>query len=129
MAPGPLLKLDDYRQVAPRGTVDFLMRIGERLRGKRFVHVSASRYGALADWLNRVVTLLSDLGVETTWEIAIGTADFDQVSRAVSKALAGTEQVITEGMLARLRETGADNARRLRLDANDEDRPPRQFMF
>jgi trehalose synthase len=118
MAPGPLLKLDDYRQVAPRGTVDFLMRIGERLRGKRFVHVSASRYGALADWLNRVVTLLSDLGVETTWEIAIGTADFDQVSRAVGKALAGTEQVITEGMLARLRETGADNARRLRLDAD-----------
>ena len=118
MAPGPLLKLDDYRQIAPRGTVDFLMRTGERLRGKRFAHVSASRYGALADWLNRVVTLLSDLGVETTWEIAIGTADFDQVSRAVGKALAGTEQVITEGMLARLRETGADNARRLRLDAD-----------
>ena len=42
MAAGALLKLDDYRQVAPRGTVDFLMRIGERLRGKRLVHVSAT---------------------------------------------------------------------------------------
>jgi hypothetical protein len=43
MAPGSLLKLDDYQQVAPRGAVDILIRIGERLRGKRFVHVSASR--------------------------------------------------------------------------------------
>ena len=118
MAPGALLKLDDYRQVAPRGTVDFLMRIGERLRGKRLVHVSSSRYGALAEGLNRVVAILSDLGVETTWEITIGTADFDQVSRAVAKGLAGTEQVITEAMLGRLRETGVDNARRLRLDAD-----------
>jgi trehalose synthase len=118
MAPGALVKLDDYRQVAPRGTVDFLMRIGERLRGKRLLHVSASRYGALAEGLGRVVAILNDLGVETTWEITIGTADFDQVSRAVTKALGGTEQVITEGMLARLRETGIDNARRLRLDAD-----------
>ena len=118
MAPGALLKLDDYRQVAPRGTVDFLMRIGERLRGKRLVHVSASRYGPLAESLNRVVPILSDLGVETTWEITIGTADFDQVGRAVAKGLAGTEQVITEAMLGRLRETGVDNARRLRLDAD-----------
>ena len=118
MAPGALLKLDDYRQVAPRGTVDFLMRIGERLRGKRLVHVSASRYGALAEGLNRVVAILNDLGVETTWEITIGTADFDQVSRAVAKGLAGTEQVITDAMLGRLRETGLDNARRLQLDAD-----------
>ena len=77
--PGALVKIDDYRQVAPRGTVDFLMRIGERLRGRRLAHVSASRYGALAESLNRVVPILNDLGVETTWEITIGTADFDQV--------------------------------------------------
>ncbi len=116
--PGALVKIDDYRQVAPRGTVDFLVRIGERLCGKRFVHVSASRYGGLAESLTRVVPILNDLGVETTWEITIGTADFDQVTRAIGKGLAGTEQVITDSMLARLRETGVDNARRLRLDAD-----------
>jgi len=119
MGPGSLLKLDDYRQVAPRGAVDILMRLGERLRGRRFVHVSASRYGGAGlEVLNRLVPIMNDLGVETTWEITIGTADFDQVGRAVGRALEGTEQVITEGMLARLRETAAENARRLRLDAD-----------
>ncbi|HEY7868423.1 MAG TPA: glycosyl transferase family 1, partial [Methylomirabilota bacterium] len=119
MAQGSLLKLDDYRQVAPRGTVDILMRMVERLRGRRFVHVSASRYGgAGVEVLNRLVPIMSDLGVDTTWEITIGSADFDQVGRAVGRALAGTEQVITEAMLARLRDTAVENARRLRLDAD-----------
>jgi trehalose synthase len=119
MAQGSLLKLDDYRQVAPRGTVDILMRMVERLRGRRFVHVSASRYGgAGVEVLNRLVPIMSDLGVDTSWEITIGSADFDQVGRAVGRALAGTEQVITEAMLARLRDTAIENARRLRLDAD-----------
>lgn len=119
MAAGSLVKLDDYRRVAPRGAVDILMRIGERLRGRRFVHVTASRYGDSAmEVLNRLVPIMSDLGVETTWEVTIGTADFDQIGRAVSRALSGTEQVITEAMLARLRETAVENARRLRLDAD-----------
>jgi trehalose synthase len=119
MAQSSLLTLDDYRQVAPRGTVDLLRRIGERLRGRRLVHVSASRYGGqVVEVLNRVVPILNDLGVETTWEVTIGTADFDQVGRALGKALAGTEQVITDAMLARLRETCLDNARRLQLDAD-----------
>ena len=48
--------------------------------GRRFVHVSASRYGGAGlEVLNRLVPIMNDLGVETTWEITIGTADFDQV--------------------------------------------------
>ena len=119
MAQGSSVKLDDYREVAPRGAVDFLLRIGERLRGRRLVHVSASRYaGPIVETLNRLVPILNDLGVDTSWEVTIGGADFDTVTRSVGRALAGTEQVITEGMLARLRDTCADNARRLRLDAD-----------
>ncbi len=119
MAHASLLKLDDYREVAPRGTVDFLMRIAERLRGRRMVHVSTSRYGgAIVEVLNRLVPMLNDLGIDTSWEIIIGTGDFDVITRAVSKALSGVEQVITETMLARLRDTSAENARRLRLDGD-----------
>ena len=113
------VKLDDYREVAPRGTVDFLLRIGERLRGRRLIHLSASRYGgAVVEALNRLVPILNDLGVDTSWEITIGAADFDLITRAIGKALAGVEQVITEAMLGRLRDTCAENARRLQLDGD-----------
>ena len=112
-------KLDDYRAVAPRGSVDFMLRIAERLRGRRVVQVSVSRYGgAAAEILNRIVPILNDLGIEAAWEVMLGSADFEAIVTAVSKGLAGVEQVVTEGMLARLHATCAENARRLPLDAD-----------
>lgn len=112
-------KLDDYRAVAPRGSVDFMLRIAERLRGRRIVQVSASRYGgAGAEILNRMVPILNDLGIETSWEVMLGSVDFDAIVTAVSKGLAGVEQVVTEAMLARLHATCAGNAKRLPLDAD-----------
>jgi trehalose synthase len=118
MPPG-LLTLDDYRAVAPRGAVDVLRRIGERLRGRRVVHVSASRYGGgSVELLNRLVPSLNDLGIETTWEIIVSDAECDAIARTVSIALGGTEQVITESMLSRLQATCAENAGRLPLDGD-----------
>src|SRR6266700_6002651 len=112
-------KLDDYRAVAPRGSVDFMLRIAERLQGRHIVQVSVSRYGGVAaEILNRIVPILSDLGIETAWEIMLGSADFDAIVKAVGKGLEGVEQVVTEAMLARLHATCADNARRLPLDAD-----------
>lgn len=119
MPNGLAVKLDDYRAVAPRGSVDFLLRIAERLRGRRLVEVSGSRYGGGAvEMLKRLVPILNDLGIETSWEVVIGTADFDATVRAVAKGLAGIEQVVTEAMLERLHATCAGNARRLPLDAD-----------
>src|SRR4030095_2992828 len=112
-------KLDDYRAVAPRGSVDFMLRIAERLRGRRIVQVSVSRYGgAAAELLNRIVPILNDLGIETAWEVMLGSVHFDAIVAAVSKGLAGVERVVTEAMLARLHATCAGNAQQLPLDAD-----------
>src|SRR5215831_12460901 len=112
-------RLDDYRQVAPRGAVDLLLRLGERLQGRSLVNVSGSRYrGLTIEVLNRLVPVLNDLGIDTSWEVTIGTGDFESITHTVARALAGTEQVVTDDMLARLREVCAENAKRLRLDAD-----------
>jgi trehalose synthase len=112
-------RLDDYRQVAPHGAVDLLFRIGERLHGRRLVHVSASRYrGITKEVLNRLVPILNDLGIDASWEITIGAGDFEGIARTVARALTGTQQVVTETMLGRLRDVCADNAKRLRLDGD-----------
>ena len=112
-------RLDDYRQVAPRGAVDLLLRLGERLHGRRFVHVSGSRYrGPIIEVLNRLVPILNDLGIDASWEVTIGTSDFEGIARTVGRALMGTEQVVTDAMLERLREVCAENARRLHLEAD-----------
>src|SRR2546427_10590747 len=61
--------LDDYRAVAPAGTVDFLRRLSERVRNRRLLNLSASReVGGVAEILRGLVPLLEEVGVESAWE-------------------------------------------------------------
>src|SRR5204862_8129165 len=61
--------LDDYRAIAPAGTVDFLRRLSERVRNRRLLNVSASReVGGVAEILRGLVPLLEEVGVESAWE-------------------------------------------------------------
>src|SRR5207247_714855 len=51
--------LDDYRAIAPAGTVDFLRRLSERVRNRRLLNVSASReVGGVAEILRGLVPLV-----------------------------------------------------------------------
>ena len=37
--------IDDYRRVAAPGAVDMILRLAERVRGRRFLHISGGRFG------------------------------------------------------------------------------------
>ncbi len=55
--------LDHYREVAPKGTVELLRRLAERVRGRRFIHVNSTRSGGgVAEILRRLVPIMTDLG-------------------------------------------------------------------
>jgi trehalose synthase len=113
------MMLAEYREIAPRGTVDFIGRLAERVKGRRFVSVSATRYGAgVPEILHRMGPMLTELGVEASWEVITGNPLFYRTTRALHHALQGTEQVITEEMLEAYRAVSRENARRLPLDAD-----------
>ena len=38
-------RIDDYRQVAPPGTVDIILKLADRVQGRRFLHLSGGRFG------------------------------------------------------------------------------------
>lgn len=112
-------RLEAYRDVAPRGTLELLLRLAERLRGRRFVHVNASRYGGGSpELLNRLVPMLQELGIESTWEVIVGDPEFYAAVRALEGAAAGREQEITPGMLRAYEETAAANSPKLPLDGD-----------
>jgi trehalose synthase len=112
-------RLEAYRDVAPRGTLELLVRLAERLRGRRFVHVNAGRYGGGSpELLNRLVPMLQELGVESVWEVIVGDPDFYAAVRALEAGAAGREQEITAGMLRAYEETAAANAPKLPLDGD-----------
>jgi trehalose synthase len=112
-------KIEEYRDVAPLGTVELLVRLADRLRGRRFLHVSATRYGAgAAEMLARVVPIMSELGLDTRWEIVVGDAEFGAAAKAVQAALQGADRVITDEMLGHYLETNRATAQKLDLDAD-----------
>jgi trehalose synthase len=114
-----VIKIDDYRAVAPPGAVDIILKLAERVQGRRFLHVSGGRFGGgAAEILRTIVPILTDLGLEAGWEITGGDPGFYATGRALQQALEGTERVLTDQALDHYLEMNRVNAKKLRLDAD-----------
>jgi len=112
-------RLDAYRDIAPRGTVELLLRLAERLRGRRFVHVNTSRFGGgSAELLNRIVPMLQDLEIDAGWEVIVGTPDFYSAVGRLERGLAGLEPTASESTVRAYAEGLATNASTLPLEAD-----------
>jgi trehalose synthase len=111
--------LDSYREVTPKGTIDFLRCLADKTRGKSILHVNSTRVGGgVAEILRSLVPLLADIGVEARWEVITGTEDFFAVTKAFHNALQGAEQDPSPAMLEIYREINRRNARQIPLEAD-----------
>lgn len=111
--------LDDYRKVTPKGTVQLLQCLAERVRGRRFLHVNSTRYGGgVAEILRRLVPIMTDLGVDARWEVIKGDPAFFSVTKTFHNALQGQEELITKAMLNHYVDTNRENARHLSLEGD-----------
>jgi trehalose synthase len=110
-------RLEDYREVAPRGTIELLLRLADRVRGRRFVHVNAGRFGAGSpETLARLVPMMQDLGIDAAWEVMVGDGSFYAGARQLEQALAGVGPA--ESDLSALVGTAQANAAVLPLEAD-----------
>ena len=111
--------LEDYRPVAPRGAIDLLQRLAERVRGRSLLHVNSTRVGGgVAEMLDRYVPLFEELGIRPRWEVLAGNDAFFLVTKSFHNALQGDEQAFTDAMLQGYLDTNRDNAGKLDLDAD-----------
>jgi trehalose synthase len=93
---GPSL-VEGYRAVVGDGPIRTLEALARRLKGHRIVMVNATATGGgVAEILHRLVRLLEELGVPTTWEVMPGTARFHAVTKAIHNALHGAPVQLTE---------------------------------
>lgn len=112
-------ELEQYREVAPKGTIDFLYRLSELVQGKRFLQINAVRYGGgMAEILRRLVPVMKALGVEARWEVIAGTQEFAEVTRRIADGLQGRPETITDEQYQTYLDVTARNARALDLEAD-----------
>lgn len=114
-----MISIDDYRRVAPPGAVDMLLRLAERVRGRRLLHLSGGRFGGgPAEMLQTLVPMLAELGLESAWEITGGDPGFYATAAALRAALDGAERVLTDEALEHYVEMNQVNAKKIALDAD-----------
>ena len=102
--------LEDYRQIVGSEVIDELLMLADRVRHLRLQHSnSTSVGGGVAEILTRMVPLLRDLGIDTTWDVIKGNQAFFGVTKAFHNALHGGEETITEEMFYVFRATTAMN--------------------
>ncbi|WP_020658928.1 glycosyltransferase [Amycolatopsis benzoatilytica] len=105
------LAVSAYRPVAPDWILDALAAVGDRLRGARVLHLSATPYGGgVSELLRSAIPLYRDLGVHATWKIINGGPEFFAVTKKIHNALQGASEPLTPAERAVYEETARRNA-------------------
>jgi len=112
-------RIDDYRRVATPGAVDFILKLAEQVQERRFLSVTGGRLGGgAAEALRTAVPILSELGVDTRWEVTGGDSAYYTTARSLQAALEGEERVLSDEGLARWVDMNGLNAKKLDLEAD-----------
>lgn len=95
--PAPSPHLDDYRTIIGQAQLDDLHFLARDLKGKSIKMVNSTAVGGgVAEMLNRLAPLLSELEVPTHWEVITGGNDFFEVTKAFHNALHGSSYELTK---------------------------------
>lgn len=96
-APPPPPHLEDYARIVGQGQLDTLRFLAKDLKGKSIKMVNSTAVGGgVAEMLNRLVPLLSELEVPAHWEVITGGNDFFEITKAFHNALHGTPYELTK---------------------------------
>ena len=114
--PPPSPHLDDYKSIVGQSQLDTLRFLARDLKGKTIKMVNSTAVGGgVAEMLNRMVPLLSEVEVPTHWDVITGGNDFFEITKAFHNALHGAPYELTQ------------SARDIFLMYNEQNRERMQF--
>jgi trehalose synthase len=89
--------LDDYQSIVGPAIIEELRLLASGLKGKTVKMVNSTAVGGgVAEMLNRLVPLLTELEVATHWDVITGGNDFFEVTKAFHNALQGSDYQLTK---------------------------------
>jgi trehalose synthase len=92
--------MEEYARIAGADVIEHLRQLARHLKGLRLVHVNSTRVGGgVAEILYKMVPMMEELGLDVTWEIISGDAEFYECTKNFHNALQGASIRITESQL------------------------------
>ena len=101
--------LNKYAEIIGSAAMDSLVRVADRLKGKKIVHVNSTRSGGgVAEILSSMIPLSKELGLDVSWEVIEGDESFFNCTKMMHNTLQGMPGVLSD----RQKETYLDTVRR-----------------
>ncbi|MHB8881644.1 MAG: glycosyltransferase [Thermodesulfovibrionales bacterium] len=108
-----------YNGVVPHSDLLFLQKLGEKLRGKTFLHINSTRAGGgVAEILQRMIPIMQELGIGARWDVIEGDDPFFDMTKKVHNALQGNMEHVTSEMWDHHYEINRINAEKMDLEAD-----------
>ncbi len=93
--------LESFAAITGPDVVNHLRQLAESLHGAKVIHVNSTRIGGgVAEILEKLVPLFNEVGLDTSWEIISGDADFYQCTKSMHNGLQGNKVNIAAPLLA-----------------------------
>lgn len=114
--------LDKYSDICGPDVIDQLKQLVAPLKGARVIHVNSTRKGGgVAEILAKLVPLKQELGIDVSWEVIEGDADFFKCTKGFHNALQGNKVEIPKSLLTNYEQTNSRNAEELRSKLEEAD--------
>ena len=82
--------LEQYVKVTGEAVIEHLRQLAKPLQGMKLVHINSTKMGGgVAEILHKLVPLLNELGIESTWHVVEGNDEFYQCTKNFHNALQG----------------------------------------
>ncbi len=103
-------RLQEYEEIVGPEMMQELYVVAAHVRRRKLQHINSTAVGGgVAEILTRMVPLLRELGVETTWDVIQGDRSFFEVTKVFHNALHGKPETITPEMFEIYRATTESN--------------------
>jgi len=114
---------EPYKNLLGTDVIDQLFQIAKLLKDAKIVHVNSTREGGgVAEILNKMVPLMSGLGLNTRWEVIEGTSSFYRCTKTFHNLFQGKKSSLCDAsLLKEYEEVNAKNAAKLQPILQDAD--------
>ena len=114
--------LDGYAGICGPAVIDQLRQLVAPLKGAKIVHVNSTRKGGgVAEILAKLVPLKKELGIDVSWEVIKGNADFFKCTKGFHNALQGNKVEIPKSLLKNYEQINRQNSEELRGKLEEAD--------
>ena len=109
-----MIDIEKYSSISDEEILNKIADLASKLKDAEIVHVNSTRLGGgVAEILNKLIPLMNNLGIKTSWEVIEGENDFYVCTKGFHNGIQGNEVNIDKNLLNIYEQTNEENSRRL----------------